>query len=264
MKTITSSDNPLIKTVRRLQMGRSRSDKGRLLLEGVKLAQEALASDIKIERALVSTRFVETDPGASLITHLEKARIPWLVARDRVFRRASSVETPEGILLIARIVPRPLSSLTGELTLVLAGIRDPGNLGAMARVAEAAGASALVKCRGSVDPFQPKALRASMGSLIRIPVFETGEPRPTLVALKQEGFRLVACLPRSGVDFRQADLRGRLALVMGGESAGLSPGLVELTDSQISVPMKDSVESLNVAVVTGLVLYEAARQRGSL
>jgi TrmH family RNA methyltransferase len=134
----------------------------------------------------------------------------------------------------------------------------------MARVAEAAGASALVKCRGSVDPFQPKALRASMGSLIRLPVFETGEPHQTLATLKHEGFRLVACLPRSGVDFRQVDLNGRLALVMGGEAAGLSPSLVELTDSQISVPMKDSVESLNVAVVTGLVLYEAARQRGSL
>ncbi len=264
MKTITSSDNPLIKTVRRLQIGRSRSDKGRFLLEGVKLAQEALASDIKIEQALVSTRFVETDPGASLITHLEKARIPWVVARERVFRRASSLETPEGVLLIARIVPRLLSSLTGELALVLAGIRDPGNLGAMARVAEAAGASALVKCRGTADPFQPKALRASMGSLIRIPVFETGEPQETLATLKHKGFRLVACLPRSGGDFRRADLSGRLALVIGNESTGLSRSLVELTDSRISVPMKDSVESLDVAVVTGLMFNEAARQRGTL
>ena len=103
-----------------------------------------------------------------------------------------------------------------------------------------------------------------MGSLIRLPVFETGEPRPTLVALKENGYRLLACLPRSGEDFRRVDLRGRLALVMGNESSGLPEELVELTDTRISVPMKDSVESLNVAVVAGLILYEAARQRGTL
>lgn len=103
-----------------------------------------------------------------------------------------------------------------------------------------------------------------MGSLIRLPVFEAGEPQSTLSILKEKGFMLGACLPRSGTDFRQVDLRDRLALVMGNESSGLPEGLVDLTDIQISVPMKASVESLNVAVVAGLILYEAARQRGTL
>jgi TrmH family RNA methyltransferase len=262
VKTISSPENPLIKTVLRLQRRTGRRAKGRFLLEGVKLAEEALASQIEIERALVSTRFAESEAGAALIARLVESKVPWVAVRERLFRRASSLESPEGILLIARAATHPLASLAGELVVVLVGIQDPSNLGAMARVAEAAGASGLVKCRGSADPFQPKALRASMGSLARLPVFEGDEPESTLAALKERGFLLAACLPRGGADFRQVDFRTPLALVVGNESMGLPDRLLELSDIRVSVPMKDTVESLNVAVVTGLVLYEAARQRG--
>jgi TrmH family RNA methyltransferase len=264
MKTITSPENPLVKTIGRLQHRTGHRGKGRFLLEGVKLAREALASGTEIERAVVSKRFHQGASGKSLVSRLEATGVDCAELPVRLFNRLSSLETPEGVLLVAKTPSRSLAALSGELILVVAGSRDPGNVGIMARIAEAAGTDALVRCRGSVNPFQPKALRASMGSLLRIPVFDAGPPEETLPVLRSMGFALAAGLTRGGKDYRDADLRGRLALVVGDESAGLSERLLELSDIRVSVPMKESVESLNVAFAAGLLLYEAARQRGSL
>jgi TrmH family RNA methyltransferase len=195
---------------------------------------------------------------------LEQAGASIVSVPVRLFRRVSSLETPEGILLVARKPSRGAGEALGDLVLVLAAIQDPGNLGAMARVAEATGVTSLVRCAGSADPFQSKSLRASMGSLLRIPVVEGDEPESTLSSLKDKGLAVTACVPQGGIDFRKADLRTPVALVMGNEASGLPERLLELTDHQISVPMNDAVESLNVAMVAGLVLYEAARQRDSL
>ena len=103
-----------------------------------------------------------------------------------------------------------------------------------------------------------------MGSLLRLPVFEAGPPEETLPSVKSKGFTLAVCLPRGGQDFREAPLSGPLALIVGNESAGLPERILGLSDIRVSVPMKESVESLNVAFVAGLLLYEAARQRGTL
>ena len=264
MKSITSPENPLIKTIARIQHRMGHRDKGLFLLEGVKLAREALVSGTEIEKAVVSKRFIQGSSGKSLLSRFEEAGVQCVGLPERLFHRLSSLETPEGILLVARIPSRSLGALSADWVLVIAGSRDPGNVGTMARVAEAAGAEALVRCRGSVNPFQPKALRASMGSLLRIPVYEAGTPEETLTTLKTKGFALVACLARGGKDYREADLRGRLAVVVGDESTGLSERILEQSDIRVSIPMRESVESLNVAFAAGLLLYEAARQRGSL
>jgi TrmH family RNA methyltransferase len=260
MKTVTSPENPIFKAIRKIQARSGNRDKNRFILEGFKLAREALESGIDIEQVVISSSMDTAEP---LLAQLEQTGTPMVSVPARLFRRASALETPEGILLVARKPLRGAGLALGDLVLVLAGIQDPGNLGAMARVAEAAGATALVRCRGSADPFQPKSLRASMGSLLRIPVAEGESAESTLPMLKDRGLAVIACVPRGGIDFREAELRPPLALVMGNEASGLSGRLLELADQRISIPMKDTVESLNVAMVTGLVLYEAARQRES-
>jgi TrmH family RNA methyltransferase len=264
MKTITSPENPLIKMIGRLKQPSRHRSRDRFILEGSKLVTEALAGSIEIERIIVSKGFLRSETGRALLSEFREVFSGSVAVPDRLYRRLSNLENPEGILLVARTPSRPLTSLSGDLLLVVAGVQDPGNLGTMARVAEAACASALVRCRGSADPFQPKALRASMGSLIRLPVFEAGTPEATLPILKGKGLRLAACLPRGGSDYREVDLRDPLALVVGNESSGLPVNLLKLCDRKVSVPMRESVESLNVAFVAGLLLYEAARQRGTL
>jgi len=264
MRSITSPENPLIKSIARIQHRTGRRSKGLLLLEGVKLAQEALASGTEIRSAVLSKSFRNRPNGKSLLSRLEEAGVDCSEVSERLFHRLSSLESPEGVLLVVRKPFRLLAALSAEWVLVIAGSRDPGNVGTMARAAEAAGAEALIRCRGSVDPFQSKALRASMGSLLRIPVFEAGTPEETLKILKTKGFVLAACSTRGGIDYREADLRGRLALIVGDESMGLPEPILELSDLHVSIPMRESVESLNAALAAGLLLYEAARQRGSL
>ena len=262
MKTLASPENPLIKTIRRLRQRPHHRGEDRFVLEGVKLAKEALSSGTEVSHAVLSTDFSVSEGGRRLLGLLEAAGIPSVSVEENLLRRLSSLETPEGVLLLARGKPRPISELSGNLIVVSTGVQDPGNLGAIARAAEAAGASALVTCRGSAYPFHPKAVRGSMGSLLRLPVFDGGDVTNAIVALKRKGLLLAASVPRGGSDFRSADLKRNLALILGSESGGLPEEILKVAEVHLSVPMKDGVDSLNVAMVAGLVLYEAARQRG--
>ena len=262
MKTITSPDNPLVKAIRRTQRRKGSRSKGLAVLEGVKLAREALSQGVEIEAAVIAKNCLGSDVGREIAARLESVGAPGIAVPAKLFRRLSTQDHPEGILLLVAIHSQGLDQLSGEPVLVLVGVQDPGNLGAMARVAEASGARALVKCEGSADPFQSKALRASMGSLLRLPVLEGDAPEATLAELKRQGLTLAACVPREGTDFREADLRPPLALVVGNESTGFPGSLMGHFDLTLSVPMKPPVDSLNVAVTAGHVLYEAARQRG--
>ena len=250
MKLLGSPANPLIKRVRRLARGRRRDPW--FLLEGRKLVEAALDSGVEIECAVVSS-----GRAADEVRALEKRGIEVVEATEKLFASVSSLESPEGILAVGRRPARPVAELAGEgVVVVSAGMQDPGNLGALARVAEAAGAKALVLLKGSADPFAPKALRGSMGSLLRLPVFEIDD----VEALRKRGFRLAALVPRGGVDFREADWKPPVALLLGREASGLDEVTVAASDLLVTIPMQGSVESLNVATAAALGLYEANRR----
>ena len=139
------------------------------------------------------------------------------------------------------------------------GVQDPGNLGAIIRTAEAAGAAGVAVTGRSADPFGWKALRGAMGSTFRLPVADGGDPAAVVEAARAAGFRVLAAVPRGGPAPHEADLGGRRLLLVGGEGAGLRP-VADLADAAISVPMAPPVDSLNVAVAAGVILYEARRQ----
>lgn len=250
MRLLESPANPLLKLVRRLARGRRRDP--RFLLEGRKLVQAALESGIAIECALVSGGRATGE-----VQSLEARGIEVVETTEKLFKSVSSLESPEGILAVAQ---RPARSVAepGALGVVLvsAGIQDPGNLGALARIAEAAGARALVLLKGSADPFGPKALRGSMGSLLRVPLHEIDD----VALLRERGFRLAALVPRGGVDFREADWKPPVAILLGREASGLDDAMVSGSDLRVTVPMRGNVESLNVATAAALVLYEATRR----
>lgn len=250
VKRIASPSNPLIKTVRRLAHPRRRES--RFLLEGETLVRTAVESGLAIENVLLARPATESEIAAFEAAGAEVARVS-----DELFRRVSSVQAPQGILAVARRPDRSLDELSGHGYLVVAaGLQDPGNLGAITRVAEAAGARALVVVKGSADPFGPKAVRGSMGSLLRVPVFEIEDER----LLRERGFRFAALVPRGGVDFRLTEWRPPLAILLGAEGRGLSPNAVAGADLRVTIPMKGRVESLNVATAAALVLYEATRR----
>lgn len=239
-RRIDSRSNPLVKTLRRL--GRPGQREDQILLEGTKLVEEAVAGNINVETVVVSSSYRSPPPTG----------VPLVELDDALFRTVTTVASPEGILAIAQ---RPRAEQpTSGLVALAAGVQDPGNLGALARVAEAAGATGLVVVAGSTDPFGPKAVRGSMGSVLRIPVYEL-DAIETLT-----GFRKIALVAREGVDYRDVDYRSPCAVVLGGESSGLDSETLARCDVRASIPMRGGVESLNVATAAALVLYHATRR----
>jgi tRNA G18 (ribose-2'-O)-methylase SpoU len=172
--------------------------------------------------------------------------------------------TSPGILALCAPPPtRRLEELdlpADALVLVVAGTSDPGNLGALARSAEAAGCSLLALVAGGVSPWNPKALRGSMGSLLRLPVASFGSPREAVEALSLRGLRQVAAATRDGTPLGRFDWSGRLALWVGAESGALPPEIAAL--ERVTIPMAGRVESLNVTVAASLLLFAAGRAGG--
>jgi TrmH family RNA methyltransferase len=226
--------------------------------------EEALDADLAIVEAAVSPRLLHAERGRNLQARL-LAKVGRLTeCSDRVMERASALTTHQGVLAFLRNPEWTDDDLlAGEqpLLAIAAGVQDPGNLGALVRTAEAAGASGLVSLRGSADPFRDKAVRGSAGSIFRLPCRGGVLPEDIEPLLGKRGIPLVAADRARGTVYWETDLRGPIALVLGSEAAGIPKTLLDLCVKFVRIPMADTVESLNVAVAAGLLLFEARRQR---
>jgi len=149
------------------------------------------------------------------------------------------------------------------LVVVAVDVQDPGNTGAIVRVAEAGGATGVIASGAAADPFGWKALRGSMGSALRLPVVGGISSADAVADVRRHGCRVIAASPRGGRSLFEIDLRGPLAILIGGEGQGLAPALADIADEHVTIPMQAPVESLNAAVTAGLLVYEARRQRSN-
>ena len=176
----------------------------------------------------------------------------------------SPVRTPSGVVAIVRKRTWPDAALLDRqpaLIVVAMDLQDPGNAGAVIRSAEAGGATGVLFTGASADPWGWKTLRAAMGSTFRLPIVTAGDALSACDRICRAGTRLIAATPRDGVSLYETDLQGPVAIVIGGEGAGISAALLERADERLTIPMAEGVESLNAAVAAALVVYEAARQR---
>jgi TrmH family RNA methyltransferase len=193
--------------------------------------------------------------------------VPVYTVSDRTLASAADPVTPQGLAAIARrpeidldvVLRRSLD--TRRPVLVLVDVSDPGNLGTLIRVAEAAGAAAVLSCAGSADPWSPKVVRASAGALFRVDVVSGGEPVQVVGRAGALGLRRVGTAAGRGVPHDRADLTGAFALVLGNEARGLSPPVVDAVDEWVHIEMDGRVESLNVAMAGAVLCFEARRQR---
>jgi TrmH family RNA methyltransferase len=262
LQRITSRHNALVARCRSIVRGEDRTT---ILLEGAHLVDEALAAGIDVERVIVTSGGLKRSRFQLLLDRAESAGIEVTNVSPPVMAALSPVRTPSGIVALAR---RPSYSgdrlwrVSAPLVLVACGVQDPGNLGAIARVTEAAGAAGIIAAGGGADPFGWKSLRGSMGSTLRLSVLVTARIEDALTEARRHGWRLLAAVPRGGTPLFEATLTGALAVVVGGEGPGLPPEVVDQADLRVSVPMEKPVESLNAAVTAALILYEARRQRG--
>jgi TrmH family RNA methyltransferase len=251
---LTSPANPLLKEIRRAQQQGALTEKGWMIAEGPHLVEEAWRSNLRITRAVVTE-------GGALPAGVHADRV--IEVSDKVFRSISGTSTPQGILaLVEPKLASFQSILTGvPLVVVLDAVQDPGNAGAIARAAEAFGATGIVFAKGSVNPFHPKTIRASAGSLFRLGIVLAGVEETALALHGQ--VTILAGVPHApGVKAAwDTDLTRPLALVIGSEGHGVDARFLQAAE-RIAVPT-GAVESLNAAVAAGVLLYEAARQRSS-
>jgi TrmH family RNA methyltransferase len=263
MEAIASRQNPIVKTCRALARG---GRDAQVLLEGRRLVEDAVAAGVPVRLVAVSARLLDReDPAVGrLLATLEAAGVRVVSATPAVMAAMSPVRTPSGVVAIAeRTSAPPERVFAGDapLVFVLAGLQDPGNVGAVIRAADAAGATGIVACEDTADPFGWKALRGAMGSTFRVPI-ATGLPVERAVTLaRRHGLAVLAATPHRGRLLYETDLRRPVAVVLGGEGGGLPEAVAALADAHLSIPMRPPVDSLNVAVSAALVAYEVYRQR---
>jgi len=264
MKAITSLRNPALQRYRDLRDAGARRDTGLAAAEGVNLLREALLSEVELIQVFLGDRARGREEFAAIAARLEawesSGRGECFSVPGAVLERAAHTESPQGVLAIFR--PRRFSLEealgTDGPVLLLDRIADPGNLGLILRTAEAAGCDGVVLGPGSVDPLNPKCVRASAGSIFRVPVARA-DLSAAAAALAAAGGRLFATSPHGGIVYTAADLRGRVGLLLGQEGGGLAPEYLDRFEG-LRIPT-GRVESLNVAMATGILLYEAHRQR---
>ncbi len=258
---ITSRDNERVRHARAVRDGKVANE---IFLEGTRLSEEALRADLVINSALYASRIENDARGANLLSEIKRAGIALNAVSDNVFASLSDTTTPQGIVLVAARPDGDRARLErGDQTLVvvLHKLNNPANAGAVLRTAEAAGATGIITTTGTVDLFSPKGLRGAMGSAFRLPVWAGAEYAEALSWCKEKGLRTVCA--DIGAKSKHTDLDWTIprALILGSEAHGLSEEEIALADEALKIPMQGSVESLNVAVSAGVILFEAARQR---
>lgn len=245
-------------------MRQARRCKGDLaLVEGPHLVAEAAAAGIDFVDLLATPELLDSAAGRELLPRLPRAPQP--VAADAL-ASVLDADSPRGIAGVARLPRAGVAALPRRpdgVYLYLAGLQDPGNLGALARSAEAAGAAGLALAPGTVHPNHPRALRASAGSLLRLPVAVGVELAALDRHLAELAPRRVALATRGGESLWKADLDGALVLLLGAEGPGLPAQLDARADVGVTIPLAEPVESLNATVAASLVLFEIRRRRYS-
>jgi TrmH family RNA methyltransferase len=261
-EVVKSRAHPLVKRLRALRERRGEL----LLLEGGKLVEEALAAGVRLREAVLSPRAERDTRTRALLARLGAAGVPVRWLDDAIFASLSELETSPGLLALAERPRFDEAALFRgpALVVVAAALQNPGNLGALLRCAEAAGATGALLTRGCADAFSWKALRGSMGSALRLPHVAGLSPPEAVSRLRAQQVALVlAAADGRGQRYDAWDWRRPSALALGSEGSGLPRELEDAADARVSIPMAGPVESLNVTAAAAVVLFEAARQRRS-
>jgi RNA methyltransferase, TrmH family len=260
LRQVSSRQHPLIKQLRAAFAHAELTSDGYCAIEGVRMLEEALRAGLRLRAVVFSDSARER--AARLLpqigAHTEVISVP-----EAVFASAVATETPQGVAALVKLKDFSLDDMLRAehpLLVVAAGLQDPGNLGTILRSAEAFGAAGLLLAEKTVRPYNAKAVRASAGSVFRLPVTSI-ELAPAIARLRERGVRLLATSSHKGTPADQADLRGATAIFIGNEGAGLPKHTLGEMDETIMIPQSERVESLNAGIAASIVLYEAARQR---
>ena len=264
LRRIESRHNPLVKELRRAFAHGERTQDGDCAIEGIRIVEEAIRSGLRFRSVFFreSTESLGQRLLPQIGSHVETLLLP-----DKIFDAAVPSETPQGVAALVRLREFSLDDIFERLqvgpVVVVVGLQDPGNLGTILRSAEAFGSAGSVLGEGTVSPFNSKVVRASAGSIFRLPLVlakSEGGLESVIDRLRSQSVRLIATSSHKGTPLDQVRLRGPSAILVGNEGSGLARNLITQVDELVAIPHTPQVESLNAGVAGSIVLYEAARQ----
>jgi TrmH family RNA methyltransferase len=260
LRRVDSRQNARVKELRHAFAEGAPSSHGEVAIEGMHLVEEAIRSGLRLGTVFFSESARERVHKLlpQLSSHTESLLLP-----DAVFASAVPSETPQGVAALVRVKSFAVEEIwqsSPALLVITAGLQDPGNLGTIIRSAEAFGVTGLLLGERTVSPWNWKAIRASAGSLFRLPSAKI-ELAKALDEVKTRGIRLLATSSHKGTAVAHVDLRGPVAFVIGSEGGGVPKDVLAQADEIVAIPQSSRVESLNAGVATSILLYEAARQR---
>ena len=256
---VTCTSNVQIKeSTALLKKSKERKEKKAFVIEGRKMFEEICQDKSRVVKAYFSESYVKEQYAGK-----ELPGIPYEVVADSVFDAMAETVTPQGVLAIVKMPEYSLEEMienAGTLIL-LENLRDPGNLGTIIRTAEAAGVSGVILSKESVDIYNPKVIRSTMGAVYRVPFLYVDDFMALLQDLRQQDVRLLAAHLKGQKTFDKADYSGKVGILIGNEANGLSEEASELANEKVLIPMAGSVESLNAAIAAALLMYEAFRNQ---
>ena len=255
MIVIESKENTLFKYTRKLKERKYRTKENKYIIEGFRLVQEAFKANCNIDCVIVNENGKDK-LNDYLNAYMDSIKIYQM--KNELFSQLSSTENTQGVIAVANI-NNCVNDINGDFYLLCDKVQDPGNLGTIIRTAHAAGVNGIILTKGTVDIYNDKTIRSTMGSIFYTPIIYDND-LTLLKKLKDDGFSLVATSLEESKNFFEEDLSGKVILSVGNEGNGISEEIFELADKKVKIPMPGGAESLNVGVATSIILFEKVRQ----
>ena len=259
MQRISSKDNSLIKHIKKLKEKKYRQQYGEYVVEGLKLIKEAINENAKISKIIIC----ESEDNTEMIeNHLryEIARFDCVLVPHNIFKTLSDVETPQGIMaIIEKSHASKKIDFNTDIIVALDDVQDPGNLGTILRTIDSIGLKQVLVSKNTVDCYNSKVIRSTIGAIFRVNVIECDDLCNTLTLTKNNGFKIMVTSLKAKKSIYDVKYQKKV-IVVGNEANGVSESVIKLADEKLIIPMRGKTESLNVAVATGVILYEYVRQ----
>ena len=256
MIIIESKSNSLFKNLKKLKDKKKyRDEKKQYIIEGFRFVKEAIKSNTCLECVIFTEDFYKKEK--EFIDSLEKLNIKLVIMTKILLDEICDTENPQGISAVAEFKDSVLN--LGNMIILIDKVQDPGNMGTIIRTAHAVGASSIIITKGTVDIYNDKVLRSSMGSIFYIPIIEDYN-LDLVKKLKNQGYRLLVSSLQGENNFFEEDLKGKVIIAVGNEGNGVSDEVYNISDVKVKIPMPGNSESLNVAIATSVMMYEKLRQ----
>lgn len=263
MMEITSIKNSLIKEIRSLYRKKERMKSKSFIIEGIKIIEEAIDNNYELKNIVYTDKLFEAK-GGSVFFEKVKELDRLVYVNENIFKEISDMENPQGILAIAKFDFDQVSKIEYKdkpFLLFLDELQDPGNMGTIIRTADAFKIDGIVITDGCVDPYNPKVVRATMGSIFRVPIYHTSKSIDGLKDLKKMGMKIYSTALKNSVPIYDVSYKEALVLVIGNESRGVNQDIYSISDKLIRIPMPGQAESLNAGIAASIVMYEGMKQR---